>query len=127
MYFCTDCKKNFFDPKVYFERHAFLPPPYEKHIVCPYCESENIIFLKARHCKCCGARLPYKNSGDYCDDACRKRGERLWKTQKERREKRNESPIYKTVRALVEYNKTHGTHLSYGQFEAILKKGGENL
>lgn len=116
MYYCTDCKKQFFDPKIIFERHNNLPPPYERKAFCPYCESENIVLLKARHCKCCGAKLSYKNTGDYCDDSCKKRGMRLWELEAKRRKERLLSPVYAAVRAVEKYNKEHGTSLSYGKY-----------
>ena len=47
MYYCTDCKKKFFDPKIYFERHGLTTPPYEKIMLCPYCESEDIAYIEA--------------------------------------------------------------------------------
>lgn len=125
MYYCTDCKKRFFDPKIYFERHDNLPPPYEKHILCPYCESEKITYLEARHCKCCGAKLPYNNKGDYCDCACKRRGEKLWRLEAKRRKERLLSPLYSAVRELEEYNKENGINMSYGKYFG-LKRGKNN-
>lgn len=116
MYYCTDCKKKFFDPKIYFERHGLDSPPYEKIMLCPYCESEDIAYIEARHCKCCGARLSYDNKGDYCNKACETRGKRLFELEAKRRKLRLVSPLYAAVRAVEEYNKEHGTNLSYGTY-----------
>lgn len=123
MYICTDCEKRFFDPKIVFEKHGELPPPYERHLLCPYCFSENIAEAEVRHCKCCGARLKNKSSGDYCSNLCRKRGEKLRMLEAKRKKERIESPVYTAVRALMLYNEEHGTNLSYGEFTAILKEG----
>ena len=123
MYYCTDCNKRFFDPKIVFERHGAVCPPYEKHVMCPYCESGNIVLLEVRHCRFCGAKLPYNAAGDYCDAACEKRGKRLWELEAKRRKERVLSPVYAAVRAVEEYNKTHGTHLSYGGYFG--KKAGD--
>lgn len=120
MYCCTDCEKRFFDPKIVFERHGELPPPYEKHTLCPYCGSESIVELEVRHCKGCGARLSFKNAGDYCSDLCKRRAEKLRALESKRRKERYESPLYTAIRALALYNKEHGTNLSYGQFSALL-------
>lgn len=36
-YRCRCCHQEFDDPYVYFEKHGFYQPPYEKWVVCPYC------------------------------------------------------------------------------------------
>lgn len=121
MYVCTDCKKKFFDPKIYFERHNLDTPPYEKHLLCPYCESESIVEIEVRHCHCCGARLSSGNKGDYCNKSCKRRGEALWKMQEENKKHRISSPLFKMMCSLKEYNKKHNTNLSYGQFAALIE------
>lgn len=123
MYVCTDCKKNFFDPKIIFYAHDNLPPPYEKRMLCPYCESENISLMKVRHCKCCGARLSYKAQGDYCDEACKKRGMKLWELEAKRKRERLLSPLYAAVREVERHNKERGAALSYGKYFG--KKAGD--
>ncbi len=62
--------------------------------------------------------------GDYCSSSCKKRGEYLFETEKIRKKELFESPLYKAVREIEKYNKTHGTHLSYGQYFA--RKQAEN-
>ncbi len=118
MYVCMDCEKRFFNPKFYFERHLLASPPYERHIMCPFCESENIAEIEVRHCRCCGARLRRENTGEYCNASCKRRGEKLWKMQEINRKKRLTNPIVQITNKLEEYNKSHGTNLSYGQFVA---------
>lgn len=122
MFVCLDCERKFFDPKVIFLKNSILPP-YEKKTLCPYCESENITYMEARHCKCCGARLPYNSNKDYCSISCKRRGEKLRAIEAKRRKERNESAIYKTVREMIEYNKQNGKNLSYGEFTALKLKG----
>ena len=121
MYVCTDCKKRFFDPKIIFERHGELPPPYERRLLCPYCESDEIAEIEVKHCKCCGARLKSTAVGDYCSGLCKRRGEELRRLEAKRKKERYESPIYTAVRALMLYNKEHGTNLSYGQFVSRMR------
>ncbi len=118
MYICKDCKKKFAVPFTFFEEHGLDTPPYEKFTVCPHCKGENIKIIETRHCKCCGARLKYENRGEYCNERCRKRGERLWKLEEQRRKKRMNSPLNEVLNKLKEYNEEHKTRLSYGQFVA---------
>lgn len=120
MYVCKDCEKRFFDPKIVFERHAMLPPPYEKHLLCPYCESPDIAEIEVRHCRGCGARLSHGEKGEYCSDLCKRRSEKLRLLEQKRKSERLSSPLYTAVRAMMLYNKEHGTNLSYGQFTALV-------
>ncbi|MCQ2478074.1 MAG: hypothetical protein MJ091_02490 [Clostridia bacterium] len=72
---------------------------------------------KIFHCRCCGARLK-DGKTEYCNERCRRRGQRLWRLEQIRRRKWLSDPIGHTVRNVEEYNKSHGTNLSYGQFVA---------
>lgn len=128
MYRCKDCGKNFHTPKIITERHNLEQPPYEKRFVCPECQSGEITENVNRYCRCCGAILR-DGAEEYCDRFCRRRGQKLWENERRRYRRYNLSPLSKTVAQVDEYNRTHGTHLSYGQYVAYVLpqiiKGGE--
>lgn len=119
MYYCKDCKSKFENFKTATERHGLDCPPYEKIDVCPYCMSENIEEYTVKHCRYCGARLK-RLDGVYCNNECRRKGEKLWRIETKRRKQLAQSPINITVKKLEEYNKLHNTNYSYGQFVSII-------
>ncbi|MBQ0084055.1 MAG: hypothetical protein KBS52_04745 [Clostridiales bacterium] len=121
MYYCQDCKRKFNSPKKITETHSLPCPPYEVFYVCPFCLGADFKKIEPRYCKCCGARV-YKK-GDYCSVSCKKQGEYLYEMQRKRRKELFESPLYRAVRQVEEYNRKNGTHLSYGQFFAMKEAG----
>ncbi len=42
MFACLGCEARFDEPLVYFERHGFRLPPFERWEVCPYCGDSSI-------------------------------------------------------------------------------------
>lgn len=118
MYYCQDCEKKFNYLKREEEKHGLSSPPYEVFYVCPYCGGSRIQKIEPRYCKCCGARM--YGSGDYCSASCKKRGEYMWKMQRRRQQLLKESPLFAAVREVDEFNRNNGTHLSYGQYFALV-------
>ena len=114
MYYCTDCGRKFEEPNI-----AYIKQPYsmEEIVYCPNCYSENIREEDARYCRCCGKKLKDKKRW-YCSEECKKRGELLWKIQRERKRREKGSSLIKLSVKIEEYNKAHGTTLSYGFFVA---------
>lgn len=120
MYRCTDCKGIFMSARSVYEHHGLAGQPYERRLVCPICGGEEFVPLEAKHCRCCGARLP-AGRYEYCNDECRRRGERLWKKQRERRKQRELNPLNMLVAEAQQYNREHGTDYSYGHYVAYVK------
>lgn len=126
MYICHDCQYEFNRPAKTKEKHALSTPPFEVVCVCPRCLSTNYRLAKSDFCRCCGAKLKNGQS-DYCSEACKKRGEKLWESELKRKKLLADNPIFEIVRQKDAYNKAHHTNLSYGQFSSMLaakKKGG---
>ncbi len=119
MYCCQDCGKIFRKYKVITEKHNLTAMPYEEINVCPFCFSTNITKKQVNYCKCCGARM-YKE-GDYCNNTCRRRGEMLWEKERRKKQAWLEHPLYAALKEVEQYNKEHGTNLSYGQYFAQKK------
>ena len=119
MYICKDCKNLFENAQKFLERHNLDTPPYEEISVCPHCNSERIVEEEKRYCRCCGARLPYGIYG-YCNSACRKKGERMWRLQEEKRLLAQSNPLIKLTRALDLYNALNHTNYSYGEFVTLV-------
>lgn len=118
MYRCHECKNEFSTPETATETHGLQFPPYETYSLCPICKSTDIEEI-TYFCKCCGARL--KENTEYCSEHCRARGEAMLKREQKNKEFLENSPILKTVRAADEYNRTHGTNLTYGQYAAFIE------
>ena len=125
MYYCTDCGGEFVSPQKTYEKHGLTSPPYEVLYTCPFCGSLEFVKKQHTHCRCCGAKLK-SNATEYCSDACRNKGEKLWLKQKLRQDSEYENPINKIIRELKSYNKHNGTDYSYGQYVSkIYCKGGK--
>lgn len=120
MYQCRDCGCEFETAGVEFERHGLDCPPYERILVCPVCRSTDFEEQKHPHCRCCGALLP-PGRREYCSDACRVRGKKLWEQQQHRRTALRENPLVMLVREADEYNRLHGTCYTYGQYTALIR------
>ena len=73
---------------------------------------------RVRHCRYCGARLK-DSSLEYCDKNCRIKGQRLWAREQRRRRRWLSNPIGRMVLQVENYNKTHNTNYSYGQFVSL--------
>ena len=117
MYHCTDCKSFFTAPLKTGGSGHTSKDSFEVSLFCPFCKSAYIEIYEPQYCRCCGRKL--KNDKHlYCSRACLKNGERLYRIQKENKERIKNSPIYVIARKLKEYNKLHKTNLSYGQFVA---------
>ncbi|MBO5199898.1 MAG: hypothetical protein J6B93_01330 [Clostridia bacterium] len=121
MYRCLDCKGEFSFVKIDFERHGLDTPPFERRSLCPYCESDNIIYDTEPHCRYCGSRLREKK--DYCSAHCRRRDYICRQMDEKRRKYLADSPLTAAIKEVESYNKEHGTRLTYGQYFA-LKDGG---
>lgn len=37
MFQCSECEREFEEPKKYVEKHGLDTPPYEEYFGCPYC------------------------------------------------------------------------------------------
>ncbi len=118
MFCCMDCGKIFETPKEFYEKHALDAPPYERHLYCGSCGGE-VIPLKPSYCYACGARLPMGRK-KFCNNDCRRQGERLWRRQRERLKRMALSPVNKIIRMLEGYNREHQTRYSYGQFVSLI-------
>jgi predicted nucleic acid-binding Zn ribbon protein len=131
MYICLECGCEFENPKKLTETHSLPNPPYEKIYVCPNCNSTDIESKKILHCHCCGAKI-LNGDREYCSEACRIKGEKLWLKESKRKNLLYTSPLYSIVRETEEYNKSHNTKYSYGQYVAFVKykkgndKGAKN-
>ena len=123
MYFCNNCKTEFDWPIKVYEKHTLSGPPYESRYVCPPCRSTDHQKLYSEYCHCCGAKLKVKGM-DYCCDKCKRKGEKLWRTQTARKKLICDSALYQKVREAEEYNRKHGANLSYGQYVALTKMKG---
>lgn len=122
MYCCTDCKKTFFNPRECYETHGLKTPPFERHLVCPYCKG-SVVPVEVAHCRYCGARLP-EGATEYCNNACRHRGEILWRREARRRKLLHDNPISQLIRMVEQYNREHKTNYSYGQYVALILPQG---
>lgn len=113
MYQCSDCEKIFSKYGTAFTNPSGQGKrPAEVHL-CPFCGSSDFKKLPQAYCRCCGARI---KSGDYCDAACRRRGEKMWAAEAKRKAEYASSPVVTVLRELENYNKQAGTNLSYGQY-----------
>lgn len=121
MYRCTDCNREFEYCEVFFETHGLDTPPYERRRRCPYCRSENFVEKEEKRCIFCGCKN--HREGDYCSEACRREGERYYKSQEDNRQKFITSPIAEAVREVAAYNKAHGTKYSYGKYFSLKEAG----
>lgn len=117
MYYCPDCGCEFEVPEKIFEHHGLTSPPFERITVCPDCRGTEFYEKSSTHCRCCGSKLS-ENQKDYCSEACKSKGMKMWKREQKRRHIRNISPINLFVAELEHYNKENQTAFSYGQYEA---------
>ena len=120
MYYCQDCGVEFEMPLIVTETHSLTTPPYEKLYVCPSCKGMSYREKLSTHCRCCGAKLLNTNS-DYCNDECKKRGKAMWEAERKRRRLTFTNPIAIIIRETEEYNRSHGTNYSYGQYVAFIR------
>ncbi len=119
MYHCTDCKERFENPLKIREGDSALCTVSSVRLYCPICKSSYIEEIENEYCRCCGRKLkPFQK--EYCSVVCMRTGEKIYKKEKEKYIHIKNSPIYKLIRELKEYNKKHGTNLSYGQYCAIV-------
>jgi hypothetical protein len=58
----------FDEPKTEYESHGLDGPPYERWLVCPYCNDND--FVEAKECERCGAVVAELHNGlcDICYD-----------------------------------------------------------
>ncbi|MBE6769798.1 MAG: hypothetical protein E7548_03480 [Ruminococcaceae bacterium] len=121
MFVCKNCYTSFVAPKTEIERHGKTEPPYEEFHCCPNCESRSFYETAGGYCRSCGRKIAAGK--EYCNETCRKQGEALWAKQRAAREAQKNDPMQVLIRKTEEYNKKHGTRLSYGQFTAYLEAG----
>ncbi len=120
LYYCKNCGRNFEKPQKEYEKHIFTDTPFELFYTCPFCKSRNFREHITTHCRCCGAKLPAGKT-EYCSEACKSRGKKLWEREFKRRERNVSSPISIITRECNEYNRQHNTRYSYGQYVALIK------
>ncbi len=120
MYNCLECGCEFKNPIKLTETHALSTPPYELIYVCPNCKSTDFAEKKVSHCRCCGAKLSDQKT-DYCSDACKIKGEKLWLKEINRKKLLSDSPLFRLVREVDNYNARNNTKYSYGQYVALVK------
>lgn len=120
MYKCYDCNGEFEFPEKIIEKHSLDNSPYEKIYVCPFCRSANFKVKDNTHCRCCGAKLS-DCASEYCSIDCKNKGRILWKNELKRRKDILINPINIIIRELENYNKSHDTNYSYGQYVAIIE------
>ena len=126
MYYCKECGREFEAPLRTYEMHGQSYTPYETLYICPFCRSIEFSKKETTHCRMCGARLK-NGSKEYCSDACKSKGEKLWLKQSIKNKMLLESPINQIIRELKKHNKQNGTNYSYGQYVALMhNKGGKN-
>lgn len=119
MYYCKECGREFEAPQRIYEMHGQSYTPYETLYICPFCRSTEFSKKESTHCRMCGARL--KNGAkEYCSEACKIKGEKLWLKQSIKNRMMLESPINKILREKNAYNFKNGTNYSYGQYVALI-------
>ncbi len=126
MYYCNNCGNEFSAPKKIYEPHFFCDTPFEIMYICPHCKSGNFREKIKTHCRCCGAKLTAERE-EYCCDACRRKGEQLWKMEFKRKKRGILEPITLIIRDCNRYNKLHGTNYSYGQYVAFIEPKIKNF
>lgn len=120
MYHCKECGKKFERPKIVKETHNLNGPPFEKFALCPFCNSTNFNEIIIKHCHCCGARLK-PHQIEFCSDECKITAEKLRLEEYKRLKKLNENPLVIMIKEVDEYNATHNTKFSYGQYVTLIK------
>ncbi len=120
MYICLECGCEFDKPAKLTETHSLTNPPYETIYTCPKCKSTDFETKKIRHCHCCGAKILNGNE-EYCSEACKIKGEKLWLKEAKRKNLLYSSELFNLVRETEEYNKLNNTRLSYGEYVAFIK------
>lgn len=123
-YHCNDCGKDFDYLKIVTETHGFESGPYERFKLCPFCNSTHYEEVKGNYCKCCGRSLG-NSEREYCNASCRRTGEKLYKKQREKKEKEKTDKMFCSVREVDDYNRRTGKNLSYGQYFAM--KGAQKI
>ena len=120
MYYCKNCKSKFEKPDNILETHGLSAPPFEVFYICPFCRSENFEEIQIKYCHCCGARLkPHQD--DYCSENCKIAAEKLRLAEYKRTKRLNESPLFRLMKELNEYNLENNTSYSYGQYVTFIK------
>ena len=119
MYYCTDCNIYIEDPKF---KNFKVDAGTQKVALCPACGARLAPF-KPEFCRYCGRKLTAAASGAYCDETCRRLGKKLWTRELVRRRKIKDDPLARILRLLTNYNREHGTNLSYGKFVAFVLPG----
>ena len=120
MFYCRNCGGEFVTPKKSYETHCFSDTPFEVLYLCPLCKNGNFYEKSTAHCRCCGSKLPV-GADEYCSDACKVKGERLWKKELKKRQNSLMSPLSLIVKECNKYNALNGTRYSYGQYVALIR------
>ncbi len=125
MYRCKDCGKIMENPQKIYEEDNSLLNLRKYHFVCTKCKSENIVEREKHYCGCCGKLLP-EGRKNYCSAKCRKRGEEIYERQRKNYNDLVKSPLFSLVREIEDYNQTHNTHLTYGEYTEKIRREKEN-
>ena len=120
MYTCLECGCEFKNPIKLTEKHNLNTPPFESIYVCPTCKSTDFAESKVYHCRCCGAKLSREKT-EYCSESCKIKGEKLWLKEVKRKKLLSDSPLFRLVREVDDYNAKNNTKYSYGQYVALVK------
>lgn len=124
MFECRKCGHEFRTARVDYTRHNLDAPPYEATLRCPECDSSELTYHPKKFCGFCGHEIPRNKK--YCDEHCEKLGEWYRKREEEKKKKIYEFDVSKAIREVDEYNKTHSTDYSYGQYFALKGLGQLN-
>ena len=118
MYYCKNCRKEFFYARVYNQWQGGENGGYERFLLCPFCNSTDFFEKRGEYCSYCG--MPLKLPGrKYCSVSCQKNGERLYEKEQKRKEKRKSDGLITSITEVADYNKRTGNRLSYGQYFAL--------
>lgn len=120
MYICKNCGLEFETPLKATETHLFSDTPFEVLYLCPACKSNHFHEKDMTHCRCCGAKLS-SGAEEYCSEACRRKGNKLWDKQKKRLKREENDPLFLLVKEAALYNRKNGTDYSYGQYVSLVK------
>ncbi len=119
MYKCKKCGAVFNCYDIFMERYypSVMPSVPAKH--CPSCKSEKVTVYDGKYCACCG--IVIDEWQEYCSAECEHTAKLLQEREEKRKRLVRSFEISLAVREVEDYNREHGTRLSYGEYFA--KKG----
>lgn len=123
---CTVCGKAFLAETV---RQKTCSPECRKVLNRVYrqkwkCDNYASLLSKEKTCEECGKTFtPEYANTKYCSPECKhaaaKRKNDVWKGYYKPRKRKSDDGLTTALREIKEYNEQHGTHLSYGQYQAM--------